>query len=205
MIEWEYKSKISDNREKAMSKKSATFIIIAIVAVALISGVALVLRQKQEKPPKTEKSTTSTQKKSKTSTPTARSPSSVERRSDSLGILRKKPVLSYLLSKPAVLMKLQEDLSLTKEEIEEITAVVKNETENIHSLYQESQAIVKNRSLSPEERRRRIEDIRYNERVGEIIKESTRKVKEILGNQRYTQFVKWIEKEWEKERKKHMK
>ncbi len=49
-----------------MSKKSATFIIIAIVAAALISGAVLVLKEKQGKPPKTERSTTSPQETSQT-------------------------------------------------------------------------------------------------------------------------------------------
>ena len=61
-------------------------------------------------------------------------------------------------------------------------------------------------SLSLEERKKAIEDMKYNERIYEIIKESVQKVKEIFKDQeKYTQFTKWIEEEWLKESIKHIK
>ena len=120
-------------------------------------------------------------------------------------IFEKKIVLSYLLVDQEDLIRLKEDIGLTEKQIEEIATLVKEEKEKTFFLYRNSQAIAKDTSLSFEERKKAIENMKYNERIVEIIKESVQKVKEIFKDQeKYNQFLKWIEKEWLKEHKKHM-
>lgn len=112
-------------------------------------------------------------------------------------IFENKIVLSYLLVDQEDLIRLKENIGLTEKQIEEIATLVKEEKEKIFFLYRNSQAIAKDTSLSLEERKKAIENIKYNERIVEIIKESVQKVKEIFKDQeKYNQFLKWIEKEW---------
>lgn len=121
-------------------------------------------------------------------------------------IFEKKLVLSYLLVNKEALTKLKNDLGLTEKQIEEIITLVKEETEKVFFLYKKSQAIAKDTSLSLEERKKAIEDMKYNKRIVEIIKESVQKVKEIFKDQeKYAQFTKWIEEEWLEESIKHTK
>lgn len=121
-------------------------------------------------------------------------------------IFEKKLVLSYLLVNKEALTKLKNDLGLTEKQIEEIATLVKEETEKTFFLYKKSQAIAEDMSLSLEERKKAIEDLKYNERISEIIKESVQRLKEIFKDQeKYAQFTKWIEEEWLKESIKHMK
>jgi len=69
-----------------MSKKSIIFIIIVIFTVSLISGVAIVLKEKQEKATVTEKPTTTTQEpSSQPATQPATPKPSGEPKSDSMG------------------------------------------------------------------------------------------------------------------------
>jgi len=120
-------------------------------------------------------------------------------------IFEKKLILSYLLTNKEAFTKLKNDLGLTEKQIEEIAIVVKEEAEKIFFLYKKSQAIAMDTSLSLEERKKAIDDMKYNERIVEIIKESVQKVKEIFKDpERYIQFLEWIEEEWLKEHKKHM-
>jgi len=120
-------------------------------------------------------------------------------------IFEKKSVLSYLLVDQEDLIRLRENIGLTEKQIEEIATLVKQEKEKIFFLYRNSQAIAKDTSLSLEERKKAIENMKYNERIFEIIQESVQKVKEIFKDQeKYNQFLKWIEEEWLKEQKKHM-
>ena len=117
-------------------------------------------------------------------------------------IFEKKIVLSYLLIDQEDLIILKDNIGLTEKQIEEIATVVKQEKENISFLYRNSQAIAKDTSLSLEERKKAIENMKYNERIVEIIKESVQKVKEIFKDQeKYNQFLKWIEEKWLKEQK----
>ena len=120
-------------------------------------------------------------------------------------IFEKKLILSYLLVNKEAFTKLKNDLGLTEKQIEEIATVVKEETEKTFFLYKKSRAIAEDMSLSLEERKKAIEDLKYNERISEIIKESVQRLKEIFKDQeKYAQFTKWIEEEWLKEHKKHM-
>ena len=120
-------------------------------------------------------------------------------------IFEKKLILSYLLVNKEAFTKLKNDLGLTEKQIEEIATVVKEETEKTFFLYKKSQAIAEDMSLSLEERKKAIEDLKYNERISEIIKESVQRLKEIFKDQeKYAQFTKWIEEEWLEEHKKHM-
>ena len=120
-------------------------------------------------------------------------------------IFEKKLILSYLLVNKEAFTKLKNDLGLTEKQIGEITTVVKEETEKTFFLYKKSQAIAEDMSLSLEERKKAIEDLKYNERISEIIKESVQRLKEIFKDQeKYAQFTKWIEGEWLEEHKKHM-
>lgn len=185
-----------------MSPKTTISIIIALLALALIAGVVLGCKRKQEKAKVAEKPITITQEpSSQPVTPKL----SAGPKLDSASVWGKKPVLNYLFSNHATLKKLKEELGLTEEQIERIANVVRDETENIRLLYQQSQSIVKDRSLSSEEKKKEIEKRKYNEKVAEIIEESSEKIKEILGTQKYTQFVKWIEKQWLEEHKRHMR
>lgn len=130
---------------------------------------------------------------------------SCEENLDLLWIFEKNIVLSYLLVDQEDLIRLKEDIGLTEKQIEEITTLVKEEKEKIFFLYRNSQAIAKDTLLSLEERKEAIEDMKYNEKTSEIIKQSVKKIKEILKDQeKYNQFLKWIEEEWLKEHKKHM-
>ena len=120
-------------------------------------------------------------------------------------IFEKKLILSYLLVNKEAFTKLKNGLGLTEKQIEEIATVVKEETEKTFFLYKKSQAIAEDMSLSLEERKKAIEDLKYNERISEIIKESVQRLKEIFKDQeKYAQFTKWIEEEWLEEHKKHM-
>ena len=120
-------------------------------------------------------------------------------------IFEKKLILSYLLVNKEAFTKLKNGLGLTEKQIEEIATVVKEETEKTFFLYKKSRAIAEDMSLSLEERKKAIEDLKYNERISEIIKESVQRLKEIFKDQeKYAQFTKWIEEEWLKEHKKHM-
>ena len=95
------------------------------------------------------------------------------------GILSKKPVLHYLFADPAKLSNLKYDLNLTEEQINEFEFVIKDETERLYF-------------LSPQFK----DTIEFNKTVTEIIEDSKNRVKQILGDQKYIQFIEWIEGEW---------
>jgi hypothetical protein len=120
-------------------------------------------------------------------------------------IFEKKLILSYLLTNKEAFTKLKNDLGLTEKQIEEISTLVKEEAEKIFFLCKKSQAIAEDMFLSLEERKKAIEDLKYNERISEIIKESVQRLKEIFKDQeKYAHFTKWIEEEWLEEHEKHM-
>ena len=94
-------------------------------------------------------------------------------------ILCKKPILYYLFSDPVKLSNLKYDLNLNEEQIKEFEFVVKDETERLYF-------------LSPQFK----DTIEFNKTVTEIIEDSKNKVIQILGDQKYIQFIEWIEEEW---------
>ena len=95
-------------------------------------------------------------------------------------ILCKKPVLYYLFADPTKLINLKYDLNLTEEEIKGFELIVKDEIEKIYYLNRKTKDIMG-----------------YNKIVKEITEDSKNRVKQILGDQKYIQFIEWIEEEWE--------
>ena len=94
-------------------------------------------------------------------------------------ILCKKPVLHYLFADPAKLSNLKYDLNLTEEQIKDFELIVKDEAEKIYYLDRKTKDIMG-----------------YNKIVKEITEDSKNRVKQILGDQKYIQFIEWIEGEW---------
>jgi DNA polymerase III delta prime subunit len=94
------------------------------------------------------------------------------------GILSKKLVLHYLFSDPAELGKLKYVLNLTEEQVKEFKFVAKDETKRLYSLHSQIK-----------------DTIEFNRIVKKIIENSKNRVKQILGDQKYIQFIEWIEGE----------
>ena len=94
-------------------------------------------------------------------------------------ILCKKPILHYLFSDPVKLSNLKYDLHLTEDQVKELEFVIKDETEKLYSLVPQFKDIVG-----------------FNQTVTEIIEDSKNKVIQILADQKYIQFIEWIEEEW---------
>ena len=94
-------------------------------------------------------------------------------------ILFNKPVLHYLFADPAKLSNLKYDLNLTEDQVKELEFVIKDETEKIYSFVPQFKDV-----------------IGFNQTVTEIMEDSKNRVKQILGDQKYIQFIEWIEEEW---------
>jgi LysM repeat protein len=114
-----------------------------------------------------------------------------------------KPVLGYFALTPSLVEPMQSQMGLSSAQIDAIQRVARLEVEQFGALEQDSLVYVLDPTLSIEQKRARIIEIGYNQRVLEISRASQQYLGFVLPRKTYTQFAEWMETRWKTERALH--
>ena len=118
-------------------------------------------------------------------------------------IWNEKPVLGYFLLTESTANQLLETYLLTDGEILYLKGMAQQEQEQLRVLETESLIYILDERLNLMEKRQKISDMAYNERVDEIVMTNQLAVREKLKENTYRQFNDWIETQWRHERELH--
>ncbi len=114
-----------------------------------------------------------------------------------------KPVLGYFVFTASLAEKLPQATGLSGDQLKAVEQITRHEVEALRALEQESLPIIQDPGLSLPEKRLRIKEMKYNERVEEIVRTSIEELKPALGGPAYARLSKWVENQWRKEVKLH--
>jgi len=112
-----------------------------------------------------------------------------------------KPVLGYFVFTASLAEQLPRSAGLSKAQFQAVEKIAQREVDALRALEQESLPIIQDPDLSLEEKRRRIVDMKYNERVQEIVSSSLKELKPALGSPAYARLSHWVESQWRIERR----
>lgn len=114
-----------------------------------------------------------------------------------------KPVLGYFALTPSLVGVLQSSLDLSRQQLESIQSIARQENEQLEALAQESLVIIKNPDLTLEEKRLLIREMDYNPRVNAIIASSEAALHQALGRGTTERLASWVNARWPVERYLH--
>ena len=114
-----------------------------------------------------------------------------------------KPVLGYFVFTPSLAGRMPREAGLSADQFQALERITRQELEALRAIERESLAIVQDPGLSLEDKRARIIEMRYNQRVREVVKASRQKLKDSLGVFAYARLSQWIQRQWRIERKLH--
>lgn len=112
-------------------------------------------------------------------------------------------MLGYFALTPSLVSALQSSLDLSREQVERIQSVARQENEQLEALAQESLVIINNPDLTFDEKRQRIREMDYNPRVNAIIASSESALHQALGRDTTERLASWVNARWPVERYLH--
>jgi len=118
-------------------------------------------------------------------------------------VIENKPVLSYFLLTQSLADVLRLEGGLNQAQLEVARQVARGEANQLRLLEEESLPIILNEGLSLEEKRLRIAEMGYNERVAAIVKGSQESLRLLLSERAYLRLSTWMQSRWEIERSLH--
>ncbi len=114
-----------------------------------------------------------------------------------------KPVLGYFVFTSSLVERLPGEAGLTATNLQSVERIAKKEQQSLHMLMHESSRIINDENLSLEEKRSQIYRMGYNAQVLETVRDSRQKLIYSLGPYAFTRLSRWIEHQWQVERKVH--
>lgn len=114
-----------------------------------------------------------------------------------------KPVLGYFALTPSLSERLWQSGVLNLSEYKLVQEIANQEEGHLRALQQESQMIVQDSSLSLSEKRLRIAQMAYNQRVEWNLKLSQVELQKSIQPASYANLVSWIEEQWKNEVQLH--
>ena len=114
-----------------------------------------------------------------------------------------KPVLGYFLFTASLVDRLPGEVGLTASEFKALRQSASRESQLLQELAQESLPIILDTALRLDEKRTRIAEMGYNQRVRDIIHASRQELIFTLGPYSFTRLSRWIEQQWQVERRMH--
>jgi hypothetical protein len=114
-----------------------------------------------------------------------------------------KPVLGYFVFTASLAERLPQAAGLSGTQFAAVEQIAQNEVEALQALEQESLPIIQDPDLSLREKRQRITEMKYNQRVQEVVRSSMEALKSTLGTPAYARLSHWVESQWRIERELH--
>lgn len=114
-----------------------------------------------------------------------------------------KPILGYFALTGSLSSLMKEEAGLSDTQFKNVQMIAQQELDELEYLERESLPIVQDPNLSLAQKRSRIEQMKYNERVFEIAKRSQEQLEVVLDSSTFSRTIVWIEQRWELERELH--
>lgn len=109
-----------------------------------------------------------------------------------------KPVVSFVLSDPENVEEFQREFDLSDAEIEGVLAATRAENEALARTYAESEKVLdESRSLSPEQKRQKVEASSYDEEVRASVGETKKGIQNMLPEDRVADLEAWVNEQWQ--------
>jgi hypothetical protein len=115
----------------------------------------------------------------------------------------RKPVLGYFIFTASLVERLPDEADLTPSQFKAVQRIAEQERQVLIQLELETVPIIEDDSLSLQEKRSRIAQMKYNSRVMEAVHNSRQALIYSLGPHAFTRLSRWIERQWEAERLAH--